>query len=353
MNYFKKPFQNLQKTSLSLRACEAIFFYMLLLGDRRTSVRDDTSFCKGFFKSKRHARFLKLSMSLIVFILGFSIGVHAQITTNNALPVGEGKAIFRVQNKIIRATGDPTSTDRELLVQAFPVVGVYGITPRLTVFGVVPVLDKILSLTTPQGRISRGGDFGLGDARLFARYDVYRKSSRGKILSFSPFGGAELPTGANKQRDEFGRVPPKLQRGSGSVDPFFGAVLTYQTLQWFFDAATSYQINTEANNFEFGDEYRLDGVVKYRLFPRELRSGVPGFFYILLESNLIIQDNNEVNGISNLNSGGTTWFADPGLQYITRKFVFEGAIQLPVVQDLNGNALETNFITTLSVRINI
>jgi len=306
-----------------------------------------------YVKALRHAKFWKLGMSLLIIILGLSLKSFAQITTNNALPIGKGKAIFRVQNKIIRATGDPTEANRELLLQAFPVVGVYGITPRLALFGVLPVLDKSLTLTAPQGRITRSGNFGLGDARLFARYDIFRKSSKGKILSISPFGGAELPTGSDNERDNFGRLPQPLQLGSGSVGPFFGAVLTYQTLQWFFDAATSYQVNTKANNFTFGNEYRLDGVVKYRLFPRELRSGVPGFFYILLESNLIIQDNNEVNGVNDPNSGGTTLFADPGLQYITRKFVFEGAIQLPVVQDLNGNALETDFITTLSVRVNI
>lgn len=305
-----------------------------------------------------HATFLLVGKSLkrlplLFLFLGFSIGVHAQITTNNALPVGEGKGIFRVQNKIIRAAGDPTNSNRELLVQAFPLVGVYGITPRLALFGVLPVLDKSLTFTAPQGRITRSGNFGLGDARLFVRYDIFRKSSKGKILSISPFGGAELPTGSDNERDNFGRLPQPLQLGSGTVDPFFGAVLTYQTLQWFFDAATSYQINPEANNFTFGNEYRLDGVVKYRLFPRELRSGVPGFFYLVLESNLIIQNNNQINGFDDPNSGGTIWFADPALQYITRKFVFEGAIQLPVVQNLNGMALENDFITTLSIRINI
>lgn len=311
----------------------------------------------------RHARFWKYEKSAMkyiillgfgfAFFLGSTINTFAQITTNNALPVGKGKGIVRVQNKILRATGDATNADRELLVQAFPVVGVYGITPRLAAFGVLPMLHKSLSFSTPQQSVERNSNFGLGDIRLFARYDIYRNSSPGKIFSIAPFGGLKLPTGADDQRDDFGRLPQPLQRGSGSWDPFAGAVLTYQTLEWFFDVATSYQINTKANSFEFGDEYRLDGVIKYRLFPRELRSGVPGFFYLDLESNLILEGKSTRNGMKDNNSGGTTWFVDPGLQYITRKFVFEGAIQLPVVQDLNGNALETDFITTLSIRMNL
>jgi hypothetical protein len=80
---------------------------------------------------------------------------------------------------------------------------------------------------------------------------------------------------------------------------------------------------------------------------------MPGFFYVGLESNLVWQGKNTVNGIVNDNSGGNTWFVDPALQYITQKFVFEAAIQLPVVQDLNGNAPKNDFITTLSIHMNL
>jgi hypothetical protein len=71
-----------------------------------------------------------------------------------------------------------------------------------------------------------------------------------------------------------------------------------------------------------------------------------------LESNLIWQDRNEIGGRSDPNSGGTTWFLAPGIQYVTRRVVIEGAVQLPVVQNLNGDALENDFITTLSFRVN-
>jgi len=221
------------------------------------------------------------------------------------------------------------------------------------VFGVLPVLDKRLALNTPQKRIQRDTGFGVGDMRLFSRYDVYRSSKAGRIFSISTLAGLEVPSGSDDQRDSFGRLPRPVQRGSGSWDPFAGAVLTYQTLEWFFNISTTYQINTEADNFEFGDEYRLDGVIKYRLFPRKLRSGTNGFLYADLESNFIRRDKNIVNGSADNNSGGNIWFWDPGIQYVTRKFIFEMAVQLPVIQDLNGNALENDFITTLSIRVNI
>ena len=295
----------------------------------------------------------RVGLAFLIIFAGLLTEVAAQITTNNALPVGKGKGIVRTQNKIIRSTGDPTNADRELLALAFPVVGVYGITSRFSVFGVLPVHNKSLTLNTPQGQVERDTGFGIGDTRFFTRYDIYRSSTAGSILSISPMAGLELPTGRDGQRDSLGRLPWPLQRGSGSWNPFGGVVLTYQTREWFFNIATSYQINTEADNFESGNEYRLDGVIKYRLFPREIGPDTPGFFYLDLESNLILQGKNTGNGSVDNNSGGTTWFVDPGLQYITQKFVFEAAIQLPVVQGLNGTALETDYITTLSIRMNL
>jgi len=49
--------------------------------------------------------------------------------------------------------------------------------------------------------------------------------------------------------------------------------------------------------------------------------------------------------------GGTTWFLAPGLQYVTRTFVLEGIVQLPVVQNLGPGGLKTDFILTVGIRI--
>jgi hypothetical protein len=72
----------------------------------------------------------------------------------------------------------------------------------------------------------------------------------------------------------------------------------------------------------------------------------------VVESNLIWQDKNEVNGVEDDNSGGVTWYLAPGVQYVTRRTVAEFAVQIPVVQNLNGSGLENDFIATLSFRMN-
>ena len=143
-----------------------------------------------------------------------------------------------------------------------------------------------------------------------------------------------------------------MQPGSGSWDPFAGIVATYQVLEFQLDTQASYRINTEANGFEFGDVARFDASLQYRLWPRTLGAGVPGFLYGLLEANLIHSDNNESAGVEDGNSGGTTLFLVPGLQYVTKRWIVEGAVQLPVFQNLNGTALEKDFVARAGFRFN-
>jgi len=273
------------------------------------------------------------------------------ITTNTALPIHDGELIVRAQGKLLRATGDPGPRDRDLTVWAVPTVLVYGATAKLALFSVIPYLDKDLELTTPEGRTSRG-DSGLGDLRLFARYSAAQWDSPGETLRLAPFIGLEVPSGRDDKSDAFGKLPQPLQLGSGSWDPFLGLVFTWQTLAWEFDSSISYDFKTEANDFEVGDLARLDLSFQYRLWPRDLGEGVPGFLYLVAESNLLWQDRNQISGSSDSNSGGTTWLLTPGLQYITRRFILEGAVQLPAVQRLGGSTLETDLIATTGFRVN-
>jgi len=275
----------------------------------------------------------------------------APITFNTALPVAEGEGIFRAQGKYLRATDDPSPMNRELEVWVVPLVGVYGVTADLALFGVVPVLDKELEVTAPPGRRQRA-DSGLGDVTVFARYTAYQHDRPGETLRLAPFVGIETPTGEDDERDALGRLPQPLQLGSGSWDPFAGVVGTWQTLNRQVDVEAAYTFNTEANDFEFGDQFRFNASYQHRLWPPQLEQGVPAFVYAVLESNFVWRDRNAIEGRDDDDSGGTTWYLTPGLQYVTKRFVAEGAVQLPVVQNLNGDALENDLIVTVGFRVN-
>lgn len=276
----------------------------------------------------------------------------AQITTNTALPVTEGHGVLRLQAKYLRSSEDPGPLERELRVWVAPVVGAYGATSKLTLIAVVPVFDKSFRSTAPTGRETREAT-GLGDVSLLARYTLVQRDRPGQTLRVAPFAGVEVPTGDDDDEDARGRLPQPLQLGSGSWDPLVGLVATRQTLASEFDVSVSYGFNTEANRFRFGDEARADIAYKVRVAPRTLGEGVPAFLFAAAESNLIWQDRNRMSGEVDRDSGGTAWYVAPGLQYVTVRTIIESAVQLPIVQELGGNGLETDLIVTLGVRLNL
>lgn len=277
--------------------------------------------------------------------------IAAPQSFNTALPVAEGEFVFREQFVLDRSGDDPSGAGRDREAWSFVSVLGYGIDPDLSVFAAAPYTGRRLELDASGGRRGRSAD-GLGDIRLFGRYTAYRRDGPGRTFRVAPFAGMELPTGENDESDGFGRLPASVQPGSGSWDPFGGVVITYQTLAYQIDAQAGYQANTEANGFEFGDVARLDGSFQLRLWPRKLGAGLPGFLYGVLETNLIHQEKNRSAGVADPNSGGLSLFILPGLQYVTKRWIVEGGIQIPVFQDLNGTALERDYIVRGGFRIN-
>lgn len=251
----------------------------------------------------------------------------------------------------MEANRDSSPMDRKLQVGSVAAVYVYGITERVTGIAVVPYLDKSLRLTPSMGpRITRETS-GLGDMRTLLKYRVYTEDKPGVTHRLGVFGGIEWPTGDDDESDSLGRLPQTLQLGSGSWDPIVGAVWTTQTLGWEFDADVGYKANTNANDFEFGDQIFSNVSYQHRVWPRELPDeGVPSFIYGVMELNGSYAEKNEIGGIEDDDSGGLTVFLSPGLQWASVSWVVEASFQIPVIQDLHGDALKTNYAATLGAR---
>jgi hypothetical protein len=275
----------------------------------------------------------------------------APVTFNTALPVGGGEFVARGMVVVSQSGKDPGATDRDHSATSLVTVLGYGVTHKLALFGVLPYVDKELDLTEAGSRVNRTAS-GLGDASFLARYTLVQHDKPGRTFRIAPFAGVKVPTGDDDNRDMFGRLPPSVQSGSGAWDVFGGIVATYQTFAFQADGQISYRIKSEANGVDLGDELRLDGSLQYRLWPRQLGDGVPSFLYGVFESNLVYRDRTEVNGSDDANSGGTTLHLSPGLQYVTKRWIVEGVVQLPVVQNLHGNALENDYVLRAGVRFN-
>ncbi len=294
------------------------------------------------------------ALGLLALLVMTAVGEQAQAapqTFNTALPVAKGEFIFRQQFLYKRASDDPSAANRKMEVLGGISVLAYGVTGDLAIFGVLPYRDKQLSVTTGGERATRR-TLGIGDAQLFGRQTIFKNNFPGGSFRVAPFAGIELPTGDDNDRDSLGTLPATLQLGSGSWDPFAGVVATYQTLDFQIDVSAGYKVNTEANNFEFGDEARFDASLQTRLWPRKLGGGVPGFLYGVIEANLIHTAKNETNGTTDGNSGGITLFIAPGLQYVTKRWILEAIVQIPAFQNLNGSALGDDFNLRAGLRMN-
>lgn len=270
--------------------------------------------------------------------------VAAPVTFNTALPVSQGEALWREQ--FIYKSGEDVAGQDMSAASVMSVLG-YGVTPDLAVFGVVPYTWRSLDAATGDRDTS-----GLGDIRAFGRYTIYQDDFKGGTFRIAPFLGVEAPTGENQERDGQGLLPAPLQPGSGAWDVFGGLIATYASVDYNVDTQISYQNNGEANGVEGGDIYRADASVQYRVFPGELRGDVPGYLYVLLEGNFVYEDEMQVGGVADPNSGGTRFYLTPGLQYAAKRWIGEAAVQIPVTQNPNGANREDDYIFRTGFRVN-
>lgn len=274
------------------------------------------------------------------------------ITFLTALPVGRSQTVVRGQYLFIRATGDPTPADQDLTVSALPLAVAVGVTSKLALFGVVPVVRKSVDVDTPLGRRTLDAT-GLGDVVLFARYTVKAVDLTESTFRIAPFGGVKVPTGSDDTSGPLGTFPRPLQPGSGSWDGLGGIAVTWQTKQWELDADASYKKNTEADGYRFGDQASVDASFQYRVWPRRLSSGVPAFLYAVAETNLVSERRSEIADLRDSNSGGTRWDVDLGLQFVRESYILEGIVQIPTIDRPNGAGLLSDFRVTAGFRWNI
>ena len=275
----------------------------------------------------------------------------APLTFNTALPISKDEWILREQFVYMKSTDDPSSMNRRMEVSGLMSVLGYGVSRDFAVFAVLPYADKRLSVNVGGADVTRS-QAGFGDATFMGRYTAFEANATGHTFRIAPFLAVTAPTGDDRASDRLGRLPPMLQPGSGSWDWQGGAVASFQSLDWGGDVQIAYQRNGEASGFRAGAVSRLDLSVQRRLWPGMLGEGVPSFLYGGLEANLIHVAKDQVNGTDDPNSGGTTLFLTPTVQYVTRKWVLEAGIQIPVSQRLNGSALRNDYILTTGFRLN-
>ncbi len=288
--------------------------------------------------SEKAQRLLAAVLTACAIVLAWAPPSHgAPITFVTALPVAQDQLVWRNYFDPGYKGDDPTSDNRDLWNLLYNPVFAWGPSADLAIFASLTPQYSFLGENTPQGRISQSAG-GLGDSLIFARYTAYFKDWLGKTLRIDPLAGIYIPTGWYNKSDIYGRLPQDMQGGSGSVDPYFGLTTMWKTQLDELDWDITYRYNPAASSgYQLGNSFHTDFAWYRRVVPWILPDqGLDNQIWVGLETNLIRDGGNRVSGAFDGTTGGFVWYLDPGIFYGTPFWTTGMAVQVPVVQQLNG-----------------
>ncbi len=268
------------------------------------------------------------------------------INTDTPIMLGLEGGGIRTFAKFVRRTtllqdGDeiPDDMDRQVTVRVTPIAIPYNLfSDKIQVGVIVPFMDVDFEST-----VQDMSSFGIGDVRVFAKYLLYQRDRKKETFRIASKAGVKFPTGDENKM-------PAL--GSGSTDYFFSTVAGWIKDRSGIYLEGIYNLNTSHNQVDFGNSFAYNLAFGYRLLPAVYETYPSPQLNGFLEINGTSAAKSDVNGVTNENSGGTTIFLSPGLQYIGgRRWLVEASLQIPVVNEPNGTQLATDWTISIGTRI--
>ncbi|MEE8116053.1 MAG: transporter [Gemmatimonadales bacterium] len=246
---------------------------------------------------------------------------------------------------------DPMQRDIDVFVQTFGILP-YAITPMWTTRVVVTFVRKSMDFTAPGGARRDYTTSGVGDVLVDTKWAFFSRNQLKGTTRVGIEGGVKIPLGGTGATLPDGTVAPRpLQVGSGSWDFPFKALFTMTRDRFGLLANTGYRINTSDDGFEAGNVFSYDIAVGLRLAPRVYKTLKDKSLMLYLELNGEVAGRDEIAGAPNVDSGGHVLFFSPDLQWLlTPWLLFEGSVQFPIVQDLNGTQLKHDIRFQLGTR---
>ncbi|MCH7760513.1 hypothetical protein IIA15_03800 [candidate division TA06 bacterium] len=286
-----------------------------------------------------------MAIRKILFILAgaslFSlqaVRVSAQgppINTDSPILLGLNGGAVRSFARVIRMSG---LNDKKMTVYVSPIVLPYNLTTELLIGGVLPLVNKKRSSIS-----GSSSSTGIGDVKLYAKYVPLQIDRDVETIRLAVKGTVKFPTG-----DE-GKDPAL---GTGSTDFTLSSVVGWIKPRVGFYLEGLYSINTSRDSLNYGDSFGYNFALGYRLLPAVYKTYPSPQLTAYLELNGVATQKNKLKGSDLENSGGTTIFLSPGLQYIGgRRWLAEASFQYPIVDEPNGTQLGTDFTLSLGVRI--
>ena len=246
--------------------------------------------------------------------------------------------LYKRKGTLYRGTSEVSDPQDRLFEEHRAVTGIdYGLFPGLTLSALFPVVYKRQEQRVAGSRETLES-FGLGDIALLGKYRVYKDDWKRGAFHLSLIGGLEFPTGDTDADEDGIRLPPSLQPGSGSWDPFAAVATNLNLNRVRLDALAFYKLNTEGSqDFKEGDFFALEFAAAYRFwhtkYPGPTASARVGVQWRHRERA-------ELDGKWLTDSGSDEIVLRPGLTFHPLPSIdLTLSVEVPVYRDLNGEQL--------------
>ena len=243
------------------------------------------------------------------------------ITFDAPLPLEDGQVAVGSQGSLVAAPDGPAPENADERVLSLSAVAMSALFPRLTLAVAVPWVDRRVEARGPRGDEIARRARGAGDVTTSLALTAFR----GGAWALAPFVSVKSPTAASDEVDDLGRLPQRLQVGTGAWDAAAGALVSWQAREVELDGALSYLLRTEAHDFDAGDEMRAE------LSARRALPGVGRRLVGALEGHLIWQDADR-GPLAPAESGGASLYLCPGLQANLGRHTIDAAAEVPLAQ---------------------
>ncbi len=229
--------------------------------------------------------------------------------------------------------------DRDVTVRITPLAVPYNLlSDRFQVGVVIPFMNIDLD-----SRLQDISSTGIGDVSIFAKYLLYQHDRKLETFRVGVKATIKLPSG-----DE--NTSPAL--GTGSTDYAFSMVAGWLKNRVGVYWEGIYSQNTSHGQTDFGNSFAYNLAFGYRLLPTVYETYPSPQLNGFLEINGTTAGRNKVNGEEIADSGGTTVFLSPGLQYVGgRRWLIEASFQYPAINEPNGTQLATDWTVSVGTRI--
>ncbi len=260
-----------------------------------------------------------------------------RLVTSQALPVHSETALTTAfEERGLRVFGMVGRRENLTVGVTSLVILPFAPHQRVTTMVQLPLVYKRMTAASDSKQILYS-NVGLGDVTVAAKWAVFARDRFGGTTRFAVVGTARLPTGTTDATLETGDLAPRpLQLGTGAFAT--GAVLVGTAVRgrWGVSADVGHSRSAKSGGYRFGSVTRYDVAIGVR-FPNHIETLRSRTLQLYLEWNGSVAERDRDGALAVQNTGGHVGFLSPGVQWVVLpQLLFEGSVQIPVIQDFNG-----------------